>query len=192
MRLSGTAEARLATVVQEEGNDKEAPMRRVLVAYGTKAGSTLEVAESIAAHMRRRLYSTDLEPAGSVTDLGDYDAVVLGGSIYMGRWHPDARRFLKRHRETLTQLPFAVFGMGPLTTAEHDMESSRRQLDHALRKAPDVEPVAVGVFGGVVDPRKLTFPFSHMPASDARDWEAIHAWVDEVADLLEEEVAVPA
>jgi menaquinone-dependent protoporphyrinogen oxidase len=167
-------------------------MRWVLVTYGTKAGSTLEVAESVAAHLRRRLYSTDLEPAGSVTDLSNYDGVVLGGSIYMGRWHPDARRFLKRHRETLARLPFAVFALGPLTAAEHDMEGSRRQLDHALEKVPEVEPVAIAVFGGVVDPRKLTFPFSHMPPSDARDWEAIHEWADEVADLLEREVAVPA
>ena len=52
--------------------------------------------------------------------------------------------------------------------------------------------VAVAIFGGVVDPRKLSFPFNHMPASDARDWEAIHAWTDEVADLLAEEVPVPA
>ena len=167
-------------------------MRRVLVAYGTKAGSTREVAESIAAHLRRRLYSTDLEPAGSVTDLSDYDGVVLGGSIYMTRWHPDARRFLKRHRESLSRLPFAVFALGPLTAAAHDMESSRGQLDHALERTPDLEPVAVAVFGGVVDPRKLTFPFSHMPASDARDWDAIHEWADNVADLLEQEVAVPA
>jgi menaquinone-dependent protoporphyrinogen oxidase len=171
---------------------KEARVRRVLVTYGTKAGSTRDVAESIAAHLGRRFYSTDLEPAGSVTSLADYDGVVLGGSIYTTRWHPDARRFLKRHRETLTRLPFAVFGMGPLTTAEHDMKASRRQLDHALMKTPELEPVTVAVFGGVVDPRKLTFPFSHLPASDARDWDAIQAWADDVADLLESEVAVPA
>ena len=167
-------------------------MRRVLVAYATKAGSTREVAESIAAHLRRRLYSTDLLAAGSVTDLSEYDGVVLGGSIYMTRWHHDARRFLKKHREALTRVPLAVFGMGPLTAAEHDMQSSRRQLEHALLKTPELEPVTVAVFGGVVDPRRLAFPFSHMPPSDARDWDLIHAWADEVADLLEQEVAVPA
>ena len=167
-------------------------MRRVLVAYGTKAGSTREVAECVAAHLRRRFYSTDLAPANAVADLDKYDGVVLGGSIYMGRWHPDARRFLKRHREALTRLPFAVFAMGPMSTAEHDMESSRGQLDHALMKTPDLEPAAVAVFGGVVDPRQLTFPFSHLPASDARDWDAIYAWAHEVADVLEEEVPVPA
>ena len=48
---------------------------------------------------------------------------------------------------------------------------------------PEVEAVSVAVFGGVVDPAKLPFPFSHMEASDARDWDAIRAWAEEVAAL---------
>jgi menaquinone-dependent protoporphyrinogen oxidase len=110
----------------------------------------------------------------------------------MGRWHADARRFLTRHRETLATLPVAVFGMGPLTMEEREVESSRKQLERALAKVPDVEPVSITVFGGVVDPAKLRFPFSHMPASDARDWDAIRAWADEVAERLEARVPVPA
>ncbi len=167
-------------------------MRRILVAYGTKKGSTREVAESIAAHLRERLYSTDVEAADSVTDLDGYDGVVLGGSIYMTRWHPDARTFLKRHRAALEQIPLAVFAMGPLTTDEHDVDSARKQLDHALESTPELEPVAIAIFGGVVDPTKLGFPFNHMPASDARDWDAIRAWADEVADRVDEKVTVAA
>jgi hypothetical protein len=42
----------------------------------------------------------------------------------------------------------------------------------------------MAVFGGVVDPTKLHFPFSRMPQSDARDWDAIAAWASETADEL--------
>ena len=31
----------------------------------------------------------------------------------MGRWHHDARNFLKSHRRELERLPFAVFALGP-------------------------------------------------------------------------------
>jgi hypothetical protein len=74
--------------------------------------------------------------------------------------------------------------MGPLTMEENAVEGSRKQLGHALGKVPEVEPVAVAIFGGVVDPQKLHFPFSHMQASDVRDWDAIRAWADEVAEKL--------
>jgi menaquinone-dependent protoporphyrinogen oxidase len=164
----------------------------VLVAYATKEGSTKEVAEAIAAHLAAHDLELTVAPAGEVTELAGYDRVVLGGSLYMGRWHADARNFLKRHRQALSAIPLAVFAMGPLTMEEADVAGSRKQLDHALAKTPDVELVSVAIFGGVVDPGKLHFPFNHMPASDARDWEAIRAWADELAESLDAELAVPA
>jgi len=158
--------------------------RSVLVAYATKEGSTREVAEAIAGTLRAEGLEVELHAAGEVGDVGGYDGVVLGGALYMARWHPDARRFLRRHRKALAALPVAVFGMGPLTLAERDVAGSRRQLERALAKTPEVHPVSVAIFGAVVDPAKLHFPFSHMPATDARDWDAIRAWAEEVAAEL--------
>ena len=65
--------------------------------------------------------------------------------------------------------------------ADHAMASSLWQLERGLASAREVSPVAVGVFGGVVDPARLHFPFNRMPPSDARDWDAISAWADELA-----------
>jgi hypothetical protein len=52
------------------------------------------------------------------------------------------------------------------------------------RSPSATEPVAVAIFDGLVDPVKLDFPFSRMPATDARDWDAIRALADEVAPQL--------
>lgn len=150
----------------------------VLVAYATKHGSTREVAEAVAARLREHGLHVELESANTTRELDGIEAVVLGGSLYMGRWHPDARRFLKRNRAQLAETPLAVFGMGPLTTEDKDVASARQQLEHALRKTPELEPRTVAIFGGVVDPDKLSFPFNHMPASDARDWDEIQRWTD--------------
>jgi hypothetical protein len=54
----------------------------------------------------------------------------------------------------------------------------------ALAKIPEVEPRSVTVFGGVVDPAKLRFPLSRLPASDARDWDAIDDWAGGLARAL--------
>jgi len=158
--------------------------RRVLVAYATKRGSTREVAESVSATLRAEGFQADCRPAAEVEDLDGYAGVVLGGALYMGRWHPDARDFLKRHRRLLAIVRLAVFAMGPRTLAESDVEESHKQLDNALAMVPELEPVSVAVFGGVVDPAKLRFPFNRMPASDARDWDAIHVWAQDVAAEL--------
>jgi menaquinone-dependent protoporphyrinogen oxidase len=127
----------------------------------------------------------DVEPASSVASIASYDAVVLGGALYTGRWHRDARAFLERHRVALGTREVAVFGMGPQTLDEQDVAGSRAQLDRALARMPEVVPVAVAIFGGVVDPDRLRFPFNRMPASDARDWDAIEAWAKEVAAAFE-------
>jgi menaquinone-dependent protoporphyrinogen oxidase len=162
---------------------------RVLVVYASKKGSTREVAETIAAQLERQGLRTVVQPAGDPVDLRTFDAVVLGGALYMGRWHRDARRFLRRHRHILRSLPIAVFAMGPGTTDDRSMASSLGQLERALRRTREVRPFAVSIFGGVIDPARLRFPFNRMPASDARDPDAITAWADEVAGRVHGRVA---
>jgi menaquinone-dependent protoporphyrinogen oxidase len=156
----------------------------ILVAYATKHGSTREVADSVAETLQQQDLDVETLPAAQVDDLSHYDGVVLGGSLYMGRWHPDALDFLKRNRSALATRSVAVFAMGPRTTEAKDVAGSQAQLGAALAKVAGVDPFAVAVFGGVLDPRKLRFPLNRMPASDARDWEAIHAWANELAETF--------
>src|SRR4051812_48549063 len=161
----------------------------ILIAYATKRGSTREVAEAVAAALRERELEVEGAPAAAVRDVAGYDGVVLGGALYTGRWHGDARAFLRRHGDALERTPvLAVFALGPRTLAAEDVASSRAQLDRALAATPHVEPALVTIFGGVVDPAKLRFPFSKLTSSDARDWDAIEAWAGEVADLVHERV----
>ena len=157
----------------------------VLVAYATKHGSTEEVAQAVAATVRQAGFDAELAPAFEVPDLDDYGAVVLGGALYMGRLHRDARRFLRRLHHELAEMPVAVFAMGPQTMEQHDVDASRRQLDAALAKTPDVRPVAIAIFGGVIHQDELKFPFNQMPETDARDWGEIHRWAEEVAEAFE-------
>jgi menaquinone-dependent protoporphyrinogen oxidase len=161
----------------------------ILVAYATKHGSTLEVATALAVRMRIRGAEVDVRPASQVGALSPYGAVVLGGALYAGRWHRDARRFLAHHRDELGRLPLAVFAMGPLKMEPADVDASRRQLGRALAKEPDLVPMSVRIFGGVIDPAKLRFPFTHMDAADARDWNAISAWAEELVRQFAEPAA---
>ena len=157
----------------------------ILITYATKHGSTRQVAEAIAKILGEEGFGVHVETAVEVRDLSSYDGVVLGTALYMGRPHADARRFLKRYHKALSAIPVAVFAMGPLTTGADDVAGSKKQLERALATVSDITPISTAIFGGVVDPAKLHFPFSHMEASDARDWASIESWAREVAALLE-------
>jgi menaquinone-dependent protoporphyrinogen oxidase len=147
----------------------------VLVAYASKHGSTREVAEAVCGSLQEAGQRAHLRPAGEVRDLDGYGAVVLGGSIYMGRWHRSAHAFLRRHERALAERPLAVFALGPTGKGPVDYAGSLGQLRAALAKH-EVSPVLIEVFGGRIDPTRLPFPLSRLPAEDARDWDAIAAW----------------
>jgi menaquinone-dependent protoporphyrinogen oxidase len=161
----------------------------VLIVYASRRGSTEQVARRIGEALRGLGYSTKIEAAAAVRDLEVFRAVVLGGSIYIGRLHKDARRFLARHRKALATVPLAVFALGPGKNTAEDFASSRHQLDRALEKVKGVEPRAVVVFGGVVDPEKLHFPFNRMPKTDIRDWDQILSWSSSLPAMLDLEHA---
>jgi len=164
----------------------------ILVAYASKHGSTQEVAETVASELAAE-YSTviDVQPAADIQDIDEYDAVVLGGALYMGRLHADARHFLSTHRRALANRPFAVFAMGPQTSGDADIAASRRQLDRALERVPELAPVSVAIFGGVLKPSELHFPFNRMDPVDARDWDAIRDWATALPRSLSERAPVP-
>ena len=155
-------------------------MTRTLVAYASKRGSTEEVARAIGAHLREADAHVDIRAAAVVTDITPYDAVIVGGSLYMGRWNAEARGFMRRHRTELERRPLAVFALGPLSADAHLVAESQAQLTAALARL-DIHPRFVTVFGGVVDPAKLRFPFNRMPKTDARSWPEIEAWAAHVS-----------
>ena len=163
----------------------------VLVAYATRYGSTQEVAEAVAATLRERGLAVDIQPMRNVQALDQYRAIVLGAPLYMFHWHRDALNFLARHREALTQRPVAIFALGPFHAEEKEFQGAREQLDKELAKFPWLTPQAITIFGGKFDPQKLTFPHNlipalkNMPASDVRDWPAIRAWANDLAELFQ-------
>lgn len=90
-------------------------MSKVLVAYGTTNGSTARIAEAIAEVLRKKGLSTEAVPARAVKNVDSYDAVVVGGGLYGGRWHKDARRFVRRYGRALAGRPLWLFRYRPRT-----------------------------------------------------------------------------
>lgn len=169
-------------------------MTQVLVAYGTRYGSTREVAETVAATLEEQGIKTDVRQASDVRSLDGYDAAVLGTPLYMGALHKDVRALLERSKEALEHTPFALFALGPIK-ADDGVDGSREQLVKALAKLPGPTPASTVVFVGAYDPARLGFkdkmvaalpasPLHGEPAHDDRDWDAVKAWASELAGQL--------
>jgi len=162
----------------------------VLVAYATRYGSTQQVAEAIAAALGESGLTVELKLLREVRSLERYRAVVMGAPLFMFHWHKDALNFLSRQRKALSNLPVAVFALGPVHVPhdEQEWKDSRAQLDKELVKFPWFKPVALEMFGGKYDPAALRFPLKMFagaePASDIRDWEAIRTWARNLAPRL--------
>ncbi len=163
-------------------------MTRVLVAYASKYGSVAEVARYVGAVLRDEGASCEVVAARDAKSIQEYDVVVLGTGLYMTRLHRDARRFLRRHQDELEHKPFAVFAMGPLSSDPEEKEKVRPQLERGLARYPAITPVASEIFGGVIEPDRMPFPYNRMPAGDHRDWDEIRSF----AASLPVRVAVPA
>jgi menaquinone-dependent protoporphyrinogen oxidase len=112
-------------------------VKRVLVAYATLAGSTVEVAQAVGEELGRSGLQVEVRPIGEVKDLREYDAVVVGAPMILG-WHRAAQRFLRRHRRALQDMPLAVFVMAISLTESSEtlLEGVPITLDEQLAKPP--------------------------------------------------------
>lgn len=166
----------------------------VLVAYSSKRGSTAEIAETVAATLRREGLGVCLEPVEAVRDLDRFDAVVLGSAVYMKRWRGDAKHFLKKHRKALRQKPFWVFSSGPVGDPAKD-NPEWSEPPKLAEKVEEMGGRAHVVFGGCVPAEPKGFMERAMADGvpkeyrDRRDWDEIRGWAQQIASEL---VAVPS
>ena len=159
-------------------------MPSVLVTYDSKHGSTAQVAQTVADTLRGVGLDVHVEPVDQVRDLAQADAVVLGAPVYMGRWTKGARALLADHSAELAGRPLAVFATGPLHDDPEEFAQARRAVEKAIAHVRGVEPCALTIFGGALDPDDHRFPFSRMERADVRDWDAIRSWARELPTQL--------
>ena len=101
----------------------------ILVAYATRHGSTVGIAERIAATLTEAGLPAEARPVGEIDSVDQYDAVIIGGAAYMYHWLKDATSFAKHHRKELRERPVWLFSSGPLGTDLVDKEGRRRPQD---------------------------------------------------------------
>ncbi len=162
-----------------------APVKRVLVAFGSKRGGTAEIAKAVADTLRSHGLTVDCLRAAEVRDIASYDAFVVGGALYAARWIREARRFVVRNVAALRARPVWMFSSGPLD------DSANRQALHPVRGVAalmaHVGAQGHATFGGRLAADATGFPAAAMAkthAGDWRSWDQINDWTRDIAHTL--------
>jgi menaquinone-dependent protoporphyrinogen oxidase len=153
----------------------------VLVTYASKHGSTAEVAKRIALVLVEAGVPADVLPVHLVGDIAAYNAVVIGGSVYFGRWMSDAVTFVEENRATLAKSSVWMFSVGPLG------DQARTEPAEVAGLAASVNAIEQHVFTGALDLHKLNLAERLIvkgvksPIGDFRNWNDIDSWAGTIA-----------
>ena len=157
----------------------------VLVAYGSKRGGTKGLAEMLATDLEAEGMEVEVRDAGEVKSVADYDAVVIGGSLYMFRWNKKTRRMVRRCTRELRERPTFFFSSGPLDDSATEKEIPPIKSVAALMAR--VGATEHMTFGGRMLPDARGFPAGAVAKNNAGDWrdpEHVATWAHRVAGLL--------
>lgn len=153
----------------------------VLVAYATRAGSTMEIARTIATELEQREFTVDICPIKQVANLQGYSHAVIGSAVRMSAPLPEVTQFIEGHRSEFHGIPLAFFAVHLQNDGE-DEASRKARLAYLdpIRKLLRLQHEAF--FTGVYDPEKVSYIERLMgktvqtPVGDFRDWAAIKDW----------------
>lgn len=166
-------------------------MLRILVVTASRHGATAQIGDRLGAALQDSLDGrgiaahVDVRDAESIdvrTNLGLYDAAVIGSAVYFGNWLKPARRIVAQHASALRSMPVWLFSSGPIG-------------DEGSTVGPPPAPDwarAHKTFGGKVDPRTLSWrerlvvKMLRVGDTDSRDDDAISDWADDIAGQLAE------
>ena len=163
---------------------------RVLVTYGSSRGGTEGLAGAVADGLRECGLEVDVLPPKRVRDISGYDAVVVGGALYLFRWHRAARWFVRRHAAALRQRPTYFFSSGPLddSAASTDIPPAagvRSLMEQTGARSHET-------FGGRLLPDARGIPASAMAKNLSGDWRdpaRVRNWARQIARELTGEPA---
>jgi menaquinone-dependent protoporphyrinogen oxidase len=143
-------------------------MTKILITYGTTEGQTAQIADHLAGVIRDRgleAETMNLKQSADVSVAG-YDAVIIGGSVHMGKHQEEVVDFVRKNRADLERLPSAFFSVS--LAANGDLANAEAYVENFAQQA-GWRPTKVGLFSGALLYRQYGFIKRYMMKRIVRD-----------------------
>lgn len=170
---------------------------RVLIGYGSRYGTTTEIAEAMAKTAQEAGVQVDLVNLKKETPpspLQNYDLVVIGSGIQAGRWTKEPLEFIKNNITALSENKVAIFVVCAYAASPDKCDFAQSEfLDKIVEEYPNLAPISTGLFPGAFDFSKYNFamralvkrmvkqeiePGQEVPKKiDFRDWKMVNEWI---------------
>jgi menaquinone-dependent protoporphyrinogen oxidase len=153
---------------------------KVLVVFGSERGGTAGLARMVGTAFQRRGWTAEVRDA-IVPGRVDADLVVVGGALYMGRWHANARRFVRENQRALRDVPVWLFSSGPLDDSARAGDIAPVGQVQAI--ASRLEARGHMTFGGRLEAKPKGFVAKRMARTMAGDWRDqmhVEEWVQQI------------
>ena len=155
---------------------------KILVAYASERGGTEGLADMVGSDLRFLGHHVTALPARTVQSVDEFDAVILGGSIYFGRWNQEALDFVERFAPSLQQRPVWLFASGPLN---HDAALGPiKPISHVKQAMKRINAQGEITFGGRLSPAQcegfLANRMAKKHSGDFRDFAQVATWVNQI------------
>lgn len=150
---------------------------QVLIAYGSKNGSTAGLARMIGDALELRDIHADVRDANSAGSVDSYDAVIVAGALYANRWHRHARRFVRRNARALRNRTVWLISSGPLDDSARS--GKLKPVAQVSKLAASIGASGAVTFGGRLADDAKGFIAGKMAKNHAGDWRD----TDQVAEF---------
>ena len=123
---------------------------KTLILYGTTHGSTEKCAFKLANCLADDVAVVNLEGSKGI-DITNYDTVIIGGSIRLGRMNRSVSTFCKKYLSILRQVRIGLF-----ICCMNEMDQAKEYLDAGFPKELQKQAIAKGYFGGELNLEGMT------------------------------------
>lgn len=97
---------------------------KTLIIYATKHGCTAKVAGMLQSKLAGEVQTVNVKK-DAIPSLNEFDKVILGGSIYVGKLQPELHKFITEHVSILLKKQFGLY----LCAGENDPAARQTLLE---------------------------------------------------------------